>query len=161
MPANARSVVRALAGILSRYSFALASRVLIKSTQFRNFVNVSVYVVTVPVATFAPHSVDVIVHQLNASVKFPRFPNASQRVEHFPISRMSWILGKKIALMLDSFLINVDDIRSGFYLTRHFPSEPVVFHNRTIRTIGLDVVNVDQAPNFGSVFRECCHCVFS
>jgi hypothetical protein len=116
MPANARSVVRALAGILGRYSLALALRVLIKSTQFRNFIHVSVNIVAVPVAAFGPYAIGVLRHQLDALVKFPRFSDARQRMKHFPIRCMSGILREEIALMGGRLFVYVSDIVSGFAL---------------------------------------------
>jgi hypothetical protein len=116
MPANARMVTRAVAGILSCYSLALALRVLIESTQFCDFIDVSVHIVAIPVATLRPYAVDVIVHELNASVQLPRFPDARERMQLFSIGCVSRILCEKVALVRGRLFVYVSDIVSGFDL---------------------------------------------
>jgi hypothetical protein len=116
MPAHARMMARAWAEILGRYSFALALRVFVESTQFCDFVDVRVNVVAITVATFGPYSVDVIVHKCHALVKFPRFPDARERMKHFPIGCVSGILCEKVALVRGRFFVYVNDIRARFDL---------------------------------------------
>jgi hypothetical protein len=85
--------------------------------QFCDFVDVRVNVVAIPVATFAPHSVNVIVHELEALMKFPRLPDARERMKHFPIGRVRGILCEEVALVRGRLFVYVNDIVSGFDLT--------------------------------------------